>query len=177
MNRYQIGRISGTWVNFTPPIRGGLFRHVSHNESFSLADSITMNRDKELRPGSIKLSPSVSSDRTVKPTCPQHSVDNALAVQRALDDDLKYYPSIDRETQQEIVKKYRELHSRVKTEGYYNCHCQEYAREILRYVTIFAVFSLCLRSGWYVTSAVFLGLFWVCPHRDAVKDCQLTLSG
>ena len=116
MSQYQIGRISGPRVKlYATKKRRGIPACLTHDLS-SLAKSIAMDRDKEFRAGSNERSRTSSSDSTVTSTCSQHSADNTFAVQRALDDDLKHYPSIDRETQQKIVKKYRDLHSRVKTD-------------------------------------------------------------
>ena len=93
-------------------------------------------------------------------------MDNTTAVEQAFRLDVKDYPSVDRETQQRIVEKYRELHNKVKREGYYDCRYKEYVKELSRYVTIFAIFLVSLRAGWYLTSAAFLGLFWV---RDRLR--------
>ena len=162
MTKYQIGRVSDTWVNFTPPIRGGLFRRDVHKYIEStLTSSTTMNTGTGSASEVSERYCSPSNNKSIPSTTPQHGVDNTLAVERALDDDLRDYPSVDQETQQGIVTKYRELHGRVKTEGYYDCRYREYAKELFRYITIFAVFLACLHAGWYITSASFLGLFWV----------------
>ena len=33
---------------------------------------------------------------------------------------------------------------------------------MIRYTSLFVMFLFALRQEWYMTSAVFLGLFWVC---------------
>lgn len=89
----------------------------------------------------------------------------AKMVQKEIDDDIRIYPSLDSTTQQDIDKKFQALHERVKIEGFYDCHFQEYAKELCRYTLLFAIFLVSLRYGWYMTSAAFLGLFWVSlPH-------------
>ncbi|KXJ84661.1 fatty acid desaturase-domain-containing protein [Microdochium bolleyi] len=70
------------------------------------------------------------------------------------------YPSLDTETQANIVEKYRALHERVRNEGFYDCNYSAYAREIARYVAFMAASMTALQYGWYMTSAVFLGVFW-----------------
>ena len=85
----------------------------------------------------------------------------AEAIQAEIDSDLKDYPSIDAATQRNITLKYQALHQRVKDEGYYDCRYTEYGKELIRYVSIFALFIISLRAEWYMTSACFLGLFWV----------------
>ena len=162
MGKYQIGRISGTWINFTPPIRGGTFRQAEHENMISeLNNTITTNAAIECPsdPGAQSHSASNASNSTS--TASRPCVDNTTAVEQAFDVDVKDYPSVDRETQQGIVKKYRELHNQVKREGYYDCRYKEYAKELSRYITIFVIFLVSLRAGWYITSAAFLGLFWV----------------
>ena len=83
------------------------------------------------------------------------------AMQGEIDDSLRDYPSLDETTQREISSAYRELHQQIKDRGYYACRYSEYAKEVTRYLIIFALFCTALRSGWYLTSAAFLGLFWV----------------
>lgn len=82
-------------------------------------------------------------------------------IQKAIDDNVRDYPSLDAETQSAITLKYQVLHQRVKDEGFYDCHYIEYGKEIIRYTLLFSLFLTSLRSEWYMTSACFLGLFWV----------------
>ena len=71
------------------------------------------------------------------------------------------YPSVDPEVQQGIIERYRALHQQIRDEGLYNCRYSEYGKEMLRYSALFLSFLFALHHGWYMTSAVFLGLFWV----------------
>ncbi|PNY28455.1 Delta(8)-fatty-acid desaturase [Tolypocladium capitatum] len=82
------------------------------------------------------------------------------AVQQGKYLDIRDYPSLDPVVQQNIAEKYRTLHRRVQEEGLYNCPYLEYGKEMARYLTLFGLFLATLRWGWYLTSAVFLGLFW-----------------
>ena len=70
-------------------------------------------------------------------------------------------PSMDPETQKAIVDHYRALHEEVKQAGLYKCNYSAYAWESLRYGILFACFGYFLYTKWYLTSALFLGLFWV----------------
>jgi hypothetical protein len=70
-------------------------------------------------------------------------------------------PSVDIETQKAIIIEYRALHEQFKAEGLYQCNYSAYAWESLRYLALFAAFGYCLHIKWYITSAMFLGLFWV----------------
>lgn len=75
--------------------------------------------------------------------------------------DAQSYPSLDPTVQEDIVQKYRELHQKVKDQGLYNCPYIDYGKEMARYSALFLLFAVFLSKGWYLTSAVFLGLFWV----------------
>ncbi|KAF2624184.1 fatty acid/sphingolipid desaturase [Macroventuria anomochaeta] len=75
-------------------------------------------------------------------------------------DGLRENPSLDAETQQQILLDYRELHEQIKAEGLYQCNYSAYGWESIRYAALFAAFTYLLYSKWYLTSALFLGLFW-----------------
>ncbi|KAK4159638.1 putative fatty acid desaturase [Cladorrhinum sp. PSN259] len=74
--------------------------------------------------------------------------------------DLEKYPPVDQDTQEVIVEKYRQLHKRVKAAGLYDCDYKAYAIEGTRYSIFFGLFLTFLKWGWYLPSAVFLGVFW-----------------
>lgn len=74
--------------------------------------------------------------------------------------DLDKYPSLDRQTQDEIVRKYRLLNERIEAEGLYKCNYWAYAVEFSRCCTLFLAMLYFLHHGWYVTSAICLGLCW-----------------
>ncbi|SPO05488.1 related to delta-5/delta-6 fatty acid desaturase [Cephalotrichum gorgonifer] len=74
--------------------------------------------------------------------------------------DLAEYPPVDVEVQEEIVRKYRIMHQKIIDAGLYDCPYLDYGKEMVRYLTLFALFLTTLNYGWYMTSAVFLGLFW-----------------
>jgi delta8-fatty-acid desaturase len=86
-----------------------------------------------------------------------------FAVQQGIELDLRNYPSLDPVTQNDIASQYRLLHERIKGHGLYNCPYLDYGKEVARYSTLFATFLVALHYEWYLTSAIFLGLFWVCP--------------
>ncbi|PHH84953.1 hypothetical protein CDD83_1118 [Cordyceps sp. RAO-2017] len=90
--------------------------------------------------------------------CPATYTD--WAVQQGVEQGLRDYPSLDPAVQQGIVDSYRALHRRVVDEGLYDCPYREYAKEMARYTCLFAAFLVALHHAWYLTSAVFLGLFW-----------------
>lgn len=76
-------------------------------------------------------------------------------------DGLRENPSVDAETQHQILLDYRNLHEQIKAEGLYKCNYSAYGWESIRYGALFAAFAYLLYSKWFLTSALFLGLFWV----------------
>lgn len=209
MNKYRIGRIAGPqWVNFTPPIRGGIYREYTEeaqykpedesgddtgsywsssleslNSSTTSLNSVTVGDvdhsaiiSNYPNNGDDQYSSSVPEDRTTKrrhdsPTAQRNDHlrlspkdYTSSTVQKAIDDDVRVYPSLDAETQQAITLKYQILHQRVKDEGFYECQYLEYGKELVRYTLLFSLFITLLRAKWYLTSACFLGLFWVSPY-------------
>ncbi|KAI4240256.1 MAG: hypothetical protein L6R42_011560, partial [Xanthoria sp. 1 TBL-2021] len=168
MNHYRIGRIEGNWVNFTPPIRGGLFAQSTKDCPTGIPQDPISIHAEQLSQFFSTTSPTLAlelqddspgSGADAVPD-PPRSIDNTELVKQALEDDLSQYPSLDAVTQQAIVEKYRDLHQKIKNEGYYDCQYREYAKEMGRYLCIFTAFLIALRSGWFITSAALLGLFW-----------------
>ncbi|KAL1629215.1 hypothetical protein SLS56_005438 [Neofusicoccum ribis] len=84
----------------------------------------------------------------------------AAMEQKEIADGIRNYPSLDAETQQAIRSEYEALHKLIQEQGLYNCPYGEYGKEMIRYSVLFAAFFYFLRIEWYLTSAVFLGLFW-----------------
>jgi hypothetical protein len=82
--------------------------------------------------------------------------------QREREEGWRDNPSCDVDTQTAIILEYRALHEQFKKEGLYQCNYSAYAWESLRYLVLFAAFGYFLHIKWYITSATFLGLFWVC---------------
>ncbi|KAI4090739.1 MAG: hypothetical protein LQ339_008283 [Xanthoria mediterranea] len=163
MNHYRIGRIEGNWVNFTPPIRGGLLARSTKNSATEIpTDTISIHAE-QLSQFFSTTTPTLElniDDNSPALHGPPMTIDNTQLVKQALEDDLDQYPSLDAVTQHAIVEKYRNLHQKIKDEGYYDCQYREYAKEMGRYLCIFMAFLIALRSGWYITSAALLGLFW-----------------
>lgn len=178
MNRYRIGRIEGQWVNFTPPIRGGIFNQYTVCNTLSIlgTDSAYQSAPRNSSAPSTPIqsrknfrssSPSTHDATPTKALeISQIEPNNAEMVEQAHIEDLRDYPSLDAQTQQAIVQRYRTLHHTIKAEGFYDCRYGEYGKELVRYTCIFACFLVTLKAGWYITSAALLGLFWVCPRTN-----------
>ncbi|KAF4983842.1 hypothetical protein FZEAL_848 [Fusarium zealandicum] len=182
MKPYRIGRKQGSWVNRTPPIRGGIFHKEgeplvssatssasdtegSVGDSVSSASSLCScgndltHKDCTLHHRSTASSPRPEPVEVVNKRTTTIRVANA-AVAREIEKDLATYPCVSAGVQEDIARKYQSLHQRVKDEGLYECPYIEYGKEMLRYSTLFAAFAFFLHLQWYTTSAVFLGTFW-----------------
>jgi len=61
MSKYRIGRIDMPWLNFTPPIRGGLFRQLGDDETTSAGSSEDDNEDVDVDEDLIRASANSST--------------------------------------------------------------------------------------------------------------------
>ncbi|OJD32090.1 fatty acid desaturase [Diplodia corticola] len=84
----------------------------------------------------------------------------AALEQKEIADGIRNYPSLDPATQQSIRAEYDALHRLVQEKGLYKCRYSQYGKEMIRYSALFSLFAYFLAKEWYLTSAVFLGLFW-----------------
>jgi len=181
MQRYRIGRFDGRWANFVPPIQGGRFR--PYCEATSEEESEEDYPEHQAPSSDISRAPSPVFD-TVEPTARRriHSRDDPLLssassissttepedgmsyldaqTKEQINLDIAKYPSLDLNTQDEVVQKYRLLDQRLKEEHLYDCNYTAYAIEGCRYTFLFCMMLLFLRLGWYATSGLFLGCLW-----------------
>ncbi|KAM5343257.1 hypothetical protein ACJ41O_014223 [Fusarium nematophilum] len=187
MRPYRIGRKQGSWVNRTPPIRGGIFRRATELSESCSSDTESLEDDSVSQATSVsdcscgvvggeeekhgkdcglynrsrsaaRQEPSKISDAVRRRTAAVR-VANA-GVSKEIDRDLETYPSVNPIVQREIARKYQVMHQRIHDEGLYQCPYLEYGKEMARYTTLFASFAFAFYHQWYITSAVFLGLFW-----------------
>lgn len=184
MNKYQIGRVEGRWVNFQPPIQGGKFRllkdqtteteDASSSSSSSVAASpvfdgkadhtqLRSRRPRGSRRSNGSSSATSLSDLELEEPSLHSKQDESAADRRTREEiefDLAKYPSLDVSTQQDIQAKYRQLYKRIEAEQLFKCNYWAYAQECCRYVLLFATSMFFLRQGWYGTSGAFLGAMW-----------------
>lgn len=175
MARYRIGRVEGRWENFIPPIQGGKFRTLAEMDvqgedtdsaqdpdestsSSSRAPSPVFDTNKDGVRQRKKDSVEASVSKSAQPTDGMTFLDSLTREEISLD--LDKYPSLDEETQANIITKYRELHQRIKDEGLYQCSYWKYGIECCRYFALLGTMIVCLRYGWYLTSALALGFLW-----------------
>jgi delta8-fatty-acid desaturase len=177
MNRYQIGMIEGRWQNFVPPIQGGTYRPYDARFGDSTGgqsedDSPGVSRapsplfdDKASKVRSRRATDSYQSSASSVSSGPEPEEMDGPAfldsqTRQEIDLDIAKYPSLDLATQENIIKKYRLLHDRIRAEGLYECNYSAYAWDALRIFSLFGLMLIFLHWGWYGTSGAFLGLFW-----------------
>ncbi|KAG0647358.1 Delta 8-(E)-sphingolipid desaturase [Hyphodiscus hymeniophilus] len=172
MERYRIGRIEGRWKNFLPPIQGGRFRayiegcQETDEEEEEEEERCQSSSESSRTPSPVFDIEEVSSIR--RRDLSRRDMSSASSVSSIPDEDdgmtffdaktkehidldLTKYPSLDPATQDEVVRKYRLLEKRIRTEGLYKCNYSAYAIESCRYTFLFCMFLLCLRLEWYGT--------------------------
>lgn len=184
MLKYQIGRIEGRWTNFIPPIQDGKFRTLDEQQLVEESEI----QDSSSEPSSAEGSPIFEPAET--PTSGLRYRSQGAKLERASSTsslssldieevssepklshfdartrqevqlDLEKYPSLDPETQEDIVNKYRVLAQRLQDEGLFQCNYTAYGIECIRYVLLFMTSMVLLRYGQYVLSGAFLGMFW-----------------
>ncbi|MCJ1282792.1 hypothetical protein MMC26_002118 [Xylographa opegraphella] len=186
MGSFRIGQIQGQWKNFLPPIQGGQFRSkeevdmsedeeifevASPSERSSLSgspvfdytemsdESFRWRRGEGREKGYSSSISSVSSiDLDPLDTTKMSYMD--AYTQHEIDLDIDKYPSLDANTQSDIVQKYRALQDRVRNEGLFECSYRSYLIEICRYTFLFGAFLFLLKHDYYLTSSLSLGAFW-----------------
>ncbi|KAK4138984.1 fatty acid/sphingolipid desaturase [Trichocladium antarcticum] len=152
MKAFRIGqKPAGIWANKTPPIRGGVFQKQDVLPSPPRTATPPLDECPEERKKEQE------DDFAAKLKAAAYT---SWAETQDVDRDIREYPSIDPEVQQDVVKKYRALHQRVYDEGFYDCPYLSYGIEMVRYTTLFTCSMVALRYEWYMTSAFFLGFWW-----------------
>lgn len=182
MQKYSIGKISGRWCNFLPPIQGGVFRplkhdveddtipddtqytdvHFEHESSSSSTSSIPPSPVFNAIDAPASTTTSVSSASSIsghgssvfKPS----PIENRLSAEKS--SDMLKYPSLEAASQDAIVQKYRETESRIRAAGLYDCPYGAYAIECVRYLILFSAFLTTLHYSYYALSGLFLGMLW-----------------
>ena len=190
MKCYRIAKVALPWTNLEPPIRdtadrccAGSFAHKvegdAHDASDASSDIGSYGSSDE---SALSSATSVDLDSDIVKTTPVKRIGRdplgqlgpsaKLRITRAeyitslekeeIDSDILAYPSLDYETQEAISREYAALHERISKEGFYNCRYSAYGKDAIRWGILFGGFLYFLSIQWYLTSAVFLGMFWVC---------------
>ncbi|KAI1007206.1 Delta 8-(E)-sphingolipid desaturase [Podosphaera aphanis] len=180
MQRYRIGRIDGRWKNFVPPIQGGKFRRypesaVDSEEEQEYRLSTPSDSDISRAPSPIfdhdhnnVRCRRISSSDSLEVSCSTSSeigfeqqmshLDYLTKKQITLD--TAKYPSLDPITQDEVVQKYRSLLQKLHDKHLFDCNYRSYAIEATRYTFLLCMMLVCLHTGWYSLSGIFLGCLW-----------------
>lgn len=192
MRRFRIGKKpSGPWTNMTPPIRGGVYRReeslLEKDAVDALEEASDVNESEKVvkvdSPQSVRKRTPPLKEPAVEYQAPIHKSTGDFAsstgyadaaMQQEIDQAIRDYPSLEMDVQEEITSKFRDLHQRIRDEGFYDCPFIEYGKELARYSCLFGGFLTALHYGWYMTSAAFLGLFWVCSSAFPCHEKTLT---
>jgi delta8-fatty-acid desaturase len=203
MLAYRIGSVKQPWVNFVPPLHGGVYRKSgvdnldiavpeddvsdqssdtavycssdtsvtgSSSDQDNLKQRITRRAAARKPRSDASLSAALEGEATEPETRPPWThlskvAYTAMLEQKEVHQATQEYPSLDLETQQSISREYRALHERIKDEGHYECRYSEYGKDAIRWAVLFGLFLASFNAKWYLTSAVFLGMFWVRRRR------------
>lgn len=183
MCRYRIGAINEPWIDLEPPISRTSFNLETTDGSRPFVPVLgqvaakTNPKDKHVQSVVTDISHVPDTSTTPQPEwlelrsnvtkqmredSDDHTYSSALDHLRQLEIDLDQseYPAADAATQRAISLEFRDLHQTVRERGLYTCRLSNYAKELVRYSTLFSLFVVAFRYGWTLTSAVFLGLFW-----------------
>lgn len=170
MEKYVIGRVQEPWESFVPPVQGGVFR----SKAQQLAEA-EMDEGVALTPPKCREGEAVSSscENAVKET-----VEGATEATKASDyvtirdqfideyesellkQDLERFPSLDPDTQGNIIEEFRALHQLMKDMDLFRCTWWGYVREACRISFLgFLSYKLFINNYMFF-SAVALGLAW-----------------
>ncbi|KAF8454018.1 fatty acid desaturase [Terfezia claveryi] len=165
MGCFAIGRIdeSKPWQSILPPIQqspGVPVQHVVEDRRIAAEKNIVEAIEKAA--AKTQLMPSALSTILEGLDAKKTSRDEftRIAEKHEIEIDLAKMPSLEQATQQYIMTRYRALHEKIKIQNMYDCHYINYLKECCRYGLLFAGFLYTLKAEWFMTSAVFLGLFW-----------------
>lgn len=153
MNGYVVGRVKieeSGWKPLVPPLMSGWIRKTGRNGRGEWVREAGVERSEtntELSPSSqILLVKKEELQRELSPT-----------VASLLPSASTLSPKI--QAQQSAA--YKVLHQRVIDAGLYKTpYLTGYGPEVVRYAVIAMISALAYSQGWFITSAVFLGLFW-----------------
>lgn len=145
---YQIGIVDLPWKSFTPPIQGGKFRSKEEQQH-------QQEQDEGIAVSDVDITPH-GSPRTQNNN---YNIIDQYDMELTKKDFAKY-PSLDIDTQQKIIEEFRDLHVKLRSEGYFRCNYWGYAREAMRIGTLF-LFAYIL-FGWRDSSKIWLALSATC---------------
>lgn len=180
MSRWRIGVIDEPWIDLEPPISQTNPERATTDKTESLPSAgqkvkKTSSEDKNTQthatgswqegsttPAAEWLELRSTVAKQLKKEGDTHTYSEALdhLHQLELDLDLGEYPAVDAQTQRAISTDFQELHRTIREQGLYKCRLSNYAKEMVRYSSLFCLFVVAFRCDWILLSAVFLGLFW-----------------
>lgn len=169
MNGFAVGYVNideEGWQPFLPPVSSGWMRRLGtngHLEWHQEAVAVRSDIDTEFSPSSQIL------------LVPKNSLQNDTEICPTLETVTPPLTKMSLKIQAQHSAAYRVLHKRIVNAGLYRTpYLTGYGPEILRYILLAAASALAYSKGWYVPSAISLGLFW---HQIAFTVHDLGHNG
>lgn len=151
---YAIGTVETCehgWEPLVPPVMSGWVRRVGKegkSEWFNEAAAVRSTEDSKVSPSSQILLVAKDSD-LLQPPAPTLST--------LLPPPTNLSPKV----QAQHSAAYKELHKRIVDAGFYKTpYLTGYGPEVARYMLLGGLSAFAYSKGWFMTSAVFLGLMW-----------------
>jgi sphingolipid 8-(E)-desaturase len=156
---FSVGQIECTpdgWAPLVPPIHSGWVRRIGLDGKqtwYNEAKAVRSASDTELSPSSQIL--------LVEKQQQQQPPTTAKAGGPSLDELAPPPSALSPAVQARHSAAYKELHERIVAGGFYQCdYLRGYGPELARYILLGATSALLYSRGWFISSAVFLGLLW-----------------
>ncbi|CAK5280509.1 unnamed protein product [Mycena citricolor] len=138
IRKYQVGTVELPWKPLLPPVMSGWVR----------TDTKTWFKEAQThRKGATQIL--LIQNRTESLDAPTRDQIEPPTSTLSLEDQTRHSDA------------YKVLHKRVRDAGLYNTrYISGYGPEIARYTLLAGISFYAYRHGWFITSALFLGLFW-----------------
>lgn len=161
---YVIGKVElekgGIWQPLTPPVATGWGwvrqegKDGKQGRWVREASVRTHEDDPSLSTSEILL---VAPEKTSLSQSQPYSQETTPSIQTLIPPPS----SLSLEEQTEYSKAFSDLHQRISDAGLYETpYWTGYGPEVLRYLTLITIAAVTYAYGWYMTSAVFIGLIW-----------------
>ncbi|KAF9559143.1 delta 8-sphingoloid desaturase protein [Agrocybe pediades] len=153
VSKYSVGRVEltdGVWEPFLPPIAAGWTRRrdttTGEMRWYKDAEKLVTMAEPGSTPSVLLVERHAPRTESISPlySCIQPPASNL---------------SLKQQVRQSMA--YRELHKRIRDAGLYNTrYITGYGPELLRYASLATISAYAYVRGYFITSAIFLGLVW-----------------
>ena len=159
VSTFVVGRIEVTeegWQPLIPPVASGWIRRVGKWVHKAEVENSTMPKISETRLLNFNDQNYASSQILLVETS---SISPATSPSLSTLDSPPTTVSL--ATQTRHARAFRELHKKIEDAGLYRTpYLRGYGPEVLRYILLALVSITAYQHGWFLTSGIFLGLYW-----------------